>query len=291
MRTLIGDLRYAFRTLRNSPGFTLVAMLSLALGIGANTAMFSFVDAILFRPLPVHSAGSIVALHSTTPDAQRDGVSYPASTDLRDQTQTLQSVVSFNFLLGGISATREALPQMTVGYMVSGNFFSDLGIDVPIGRGFRPEEDRLGGNDLVTVISHSLWERNFNSDPNVVGRTLRLNGAEFTVIGVASQNFSGPEAYVTPDFYVPVNSYHQAAPMVTQQDFLTSRKLKPLTVLARLKPGVNIKTAQAELTIMAHALAAQYPDTNRERTFTILSYFDDRFEGDKIDAILSITLL
>lgn len=288
---LFGDLRYAFRTLRKSPGFTLIAMLSLALGIGANTAMFSFVDALVFRPLPVKNSGSIVALHSTAPGAQRDGVSYPDYADLRDQARTLQSVVSFDFLPAGISASREALPQMTVGYLVSGNFFSGLGIEIPIGRGFRAEEDRRGSKDLVTVISHSLWERYFTLDPNVAGRTLRVNGAEFTVIGVTAPEFTGPEAYVQPDFYVPLNSYRQSAPMVTEGDFLTSRKLKPLNLFARLKPGVSIKTAQAELTTIAHALAAQYPDTNRERTFTVWTYLDDRFEQDKTDAILSITLM
>ena len=288
---LIGDLRYAFRTLWKSPGFTLIAILSIALGIGANTAMFSFVDAILFRPLPVRNAGSIVALHATAPGSPLDNVSYPDYIDLRDKTTTLEDAASYRVLEAGISPSREALPQMTVGYLVSGNFFSGLGIEIPLGRGFRPEEDRPGSKNQVTVISHSLWERYFNSDPNVIGRTLRLNGAEFTIIGVASQDFSGPEPYVQPDFYAPTNSYHAAAPMVKAEDFLTSRKLKPLNLLARLKPGVSLKSAQAELTTIARALAVQYPDTNRERTFTILTYFDDRFEQDKVDAILSMTLM
>ncbi len=291
MRTLFGDLRYALRTLRKSPGFALVAILSIALGVGANTAMFSFVDAVLFRPLPVHNAGAIVALHSTAPGAPLDNVSYPDYIDLRDRTTQLQSVAAYQGLTAGISASREALPQMTLGYLVTGNFFSGLGIDVPIGRGFRAEEDRQGAQNQVTVISHSLFERYFNSDPNVVGRTLRVNGAEFTVIGVTASDFSGPEAYVQADFYVPTNSYHAAAPMATGEDPLISRKTKPLSLLARLKPGATIKSAQAELTTIARALQAQYPDTNRDRTFTILSYFDDRFEQDKVDAILSLTLL
>src|SRR5580658_6794545 len=136
MRTLFGDLRYAFRTLRKSPGFTLIAMLSIALGVGANTAMFSFVDAMVFRPLPVKSPGSIVALHVTAPGTALGNVSYPDYADLRDQAKTLQSVVSFTTFMAGISASREALPQMNLGYLVSGNFFSDLGVEVPIGRGF-----------------------------------------------------------------------------------------------------------------------------------------------------------
>ncbi len=288
---LLGDLRYAFRTLRKSPGFTLIAMLSLALGIGANTAMFSYVDSVLLRPLPVRDSGAIVALHATAPGAPLSNVSYPDYTDIRDQTKTLQTVVAYSELPVGVSASRDALPQMTMGYLVSGNFFSGLGIDIPLGRGFRADEDSPGGKELVTVISHSLWERYFNSDPNVAGRKMRVNGAEFTVIGVVAKEFSGPEAVLQGDVYVPLNSYRQSAPMVTEADLLTSRKLKPLNLLARVKRGVNIKTAQAELTTMANALAARYPDTNRARTFTVLSYFDDRFENDKVDAILSVTLL
>jgi macrolide transport system ATP-binding/permease protein len=286
-----GELRYAVRTLRKSPGFTFIAVLSLACGIGANTAMFSFVDALLLRPLPVKNSGSIVVVHTTAPGTALGSVSYPDFADLRDKATTLQSVVSFDLFRAGISTSREALPQMSAGYLVSGDFFSGLGIEVPLGRGFRPEEDRPGSQGQVTVISHSLWERYFNSDKDIVGRTLRVNGAEFTVIGVAAAEFSGPEAYVMPDFYVPTNSYRQAAPMVTEPDLLTSRKLKPLHLLARLKPGASIKTAQAELTTIGHALAAQYPDSNRERTFTVLTFLDDRFEADKVDGILNITLM
>ncbi len=266
-------------------------MLSLALGIGANTAMFSFVDAVLFRPLPVKDSGSIVALHATEPGSPLGAVSYPDYVDLRDKATTIQCLASWDFLSAGISAGRDSLPQMTVGYLVSGNFFSGLGIDVPVGRGFLPEEDRSGSKDQVVVISHSLWERYFNSDLKAVGRTLRVNGTEFTIIGVTGKEFSGPESFVTPDFYVPTNSYHAAAPMAKGEDLLTSRKMKPLNIFAKLKPGVSIKSAQAELTTIAHALTAQYPDTNRERTFTVLSYFDDRFDRDKVDAILSLTLM
>jgi predicted permease len=292
MRTLLGDLRYAFRTLRKSPGFTFIAVLSLALGIGANTAIFSFVDAVALRPLPVKDSGSIVAVHATTPGTRLGNLSYPDYADLRDRTHTLQSVVSFTSFPAGVSASRDDLPQMSLSYMVSGNFFSGLGIDIPIGRSFRDDEDAEQGKDqLVTVVSHSFWERHFNSDPKAVGRTLHINGREFTVIGVVSPDFSGPEPVVIPDVYVPLHSYRQAAPMVTATDFLTSRKLKPLNVFARLKPGVSLKTSQAELATIATALAAQYPETNRERSVTVLTYRQDRFEQDTVDAILSATLL
>jgi predicted permease len=266
-------------------------MLSLALGIGANTAMFSFVDAVVFRPLPVKDSGSIVALHATEPGVPLGSVSYPDYVDLRDKTTAFQSVASWDFFSAGISAGRDSLPQMTVGYLVSGNFFSGLGIDVPVGRGFLPEEDRSGSKDQVVVISHSLWERYFNSDPKVTGQTLRINGTEFTIIGVTGKDFSGPESFVLPDFYLPTNSYHAAAPMAKGEDLLTSRKMKTLNIFAKLKPGMSIKKAQAELATIGRALTAQYPDTNRERTFTVLSYVDDRFQRDTVDAILCLTLM
>jgi predicted permease len=292
MRTLIGDLRYAFRTLRKTPGFTLIAILSIALGIGANMAIFSFVDAVELRPLPVKDSSAIIAVHSTAPGARLDGVSYPDYADLRDRTSTINSLVGFSTFPASISESREALPQMTLSYMVTGNFFSGLGIPVPIGRGFRPDEDRPQSKDnRVTVISHSFWEHHFNSDPNVVGRTVRLNGAEFTVIGVVSKDFPGPESAVVAGLYVPINSFHQAAPMVKNDDFLTSRKLKPVNLFGRLKPGVSIKTVQAELNGIAHTLAAEYPDSNRERIFTVLTYRQDRYEQDSVDAILGATLM
>lgn len=292
MRALIGDFRFAFRTLRKSPGFTFIAVLSLALGIGANTAIFSFVDAVALRPLPVRSSGSIVAVHATMPGIRLGHLSYPDYADIRDRTRTLESVVSFTSFPAGVSAGRDDLPQMSLSYMVSGNFFSGLGIDIPLGRGFRDDEDREQSKDqLVCLVSHTFWERHFNSDPKAVGRTVYINGREFTVIGVVSPDFSGPEAVVMPDVYVPLHAFRNAAPMVTEAEFLTSRKLRPLNVFARLKPGVSDKTAQAELATIASALAARYPDTNRERSVTVLSYRQDRYEQDSVDAILSATLM
>ena len=192
MRNLLGDLRFASRTLAKSPGFAVIAILSIGLGIGANTAMFSYVDGLLLRPLPVKNAGAVISLRATSPGEPLGNVSYPDYADLRDRAKTMENIVSFSMFPAGIAPTREALPHMTVGYLVSGNFFSGLGIEPAAGRTFRPDEDRLGA-PLVAVIGHGFWERDFNSDPNVAGRTLRLNNAEFTIIGVAPAEFTGPE--------------------------------------------------------------------------------------------------
>ncbi len=186
------DFRYALRSLVKSPGFTLISILSLALGIGANAAMFSYVDALILRPLPVPESGRVVQVDSTAPGTRLGNLSYPDYVDLRDQTRTLQSLVCYEVIPMGLGSSRDAVQQMTLGMITSGNFFFGLGIDIPLGRGFRPEEDQTPGRDLVAVISHSRWEREYGSDPGVIGRKLRINGSDFTIIGVATRGFHGP---------------------------------------------------------------------------------------------------
>lgn len=284
------DLRYALRSLLKSPGFTFIAILSLALGIGANGAMFSYVDALILRPLPVPEPGRVVEVDSTAPGTRLGRMSYPDYVDLRDQTRTLQSLVCYNVIPMGMGASKDAVSQMMLGIIASGNFFSGLGIEMPLGRGFLPEEDQTPGRDLVAVISHSLWEREYASDPGAIGRKIRINGTDFTIVGVAPAGFTGPEAFIHPEIYVPMNSYPQAMPNQNNR-FLTARDQRSLTLFGLLKPGVSISEAHAELNTISHRLAAQYPATDRDRTVTVLSYIRARFENDTIDAILALMLL
>jgi predicted permease len=286
---LIADLRYSFRTLAKSPGFAAIAILSLALGVGANTAMFSYVDALLLRPLPVPSPGRIVDVSSTSPSARVGFMSYPDYADLRDHTQTLESLVCYSMKPVGISAKPDAVPKVTLGVMTSWNFFSGLGIQLPIGRSFRPDEDQTPGRDLVVVLSHMLWENEYASDPNVTGRKLRINGSDFTIIGVAPADFSGPEQYVLPQLYVPMNTFPQTIPGA-KPDFLTDRSTRLLTVYGRLKPGVPVSAAHAEFKTMAARLAAQYPDSNREYSAVLSSYQDARFQRNSIDATFAFIM-
>jgi predicted permease len=287
---LIADLRYACRTILHHPGFALIAILSIALGVGLNSAMFSFVDAMLLRPLPVPDTSSIIAVASTAPGTRVGQMSYPDYQDLRDQTQSLSALTCYQFTPMGVSTTRDEVAEMNLGVIASGNFFSGLGIELPLGRAFRPEEDSTPGRNLVVVISHSLWERRFASDPNAVGRKLRINGAEFTLIGVAPAGFTGPEAYLMPDVYVPLNSYPQAIPN-SKPDFLTARGNRDFTLFGRLKPQVSQAQAQAELAILAERLAAQYPETNRGRSVAVLNYRQFRFENNSTDSILALMLM
>jgi predicted permease len=287
---LLADLRFAVRTLVQSPSFALIAIVSLALGIGVNTAMFSYVDAVLLRPLPVPDSGRIVKVDSTSPDSRLGRVAYADYVDLRDRTKTLQSLTCYSFLLAGISTQPNQVPRYGLDAAVSGNFFSGLGIEPVLGRGFRAEEDTVAGRDLVAVISYRIWDRDYARDPSVLGRKIRVNGADFTVVGVAPEKFKAPEAFVIPDIYIPMHAYQQAVPG-TDADYLTTRKNRNAVLLGRLNPGVGVAEAQSELRTIARDLAAQYPATNRDRTVTVLGYLRARFEDNPTDSTLSITLL
>jgi macrolide transport system ATP-binding/permease protein len=287
---LPAHLRFAFRTLAKSPSFTIIAIASLALGIGANTAMFSYVDAVLLRPLPVPDSGRVVEVDSTAPDARLGRLAYPDYVELRDRAKTLQALACYDFFFAGIATQPNQVPRYSLNAAVSGNFFSGLRIQPALGRGFRADEDTVEGRDPVAVISYAMWEREFARDRSALGRKIRVNGAEFTVVGVAPRNFTGPQAFVNPDIYIPMHGRQQAVPGAGA-DYLTSRKNRNAALLGRLAPGASIAEAQSELRNIASGLAAQYPETNRDRTVTVLDYVRARFENNPVDATLSLTLL
>src|SRR5262249_32685730 len=186
--------------------------------------------------------------------------------------------------------SREAVPKVTLGVIASGNFFTGLGINIPVGRAFRPEEDQVPGRDRVTVVSYSMWEQEFHSDPAIIGRKIRVNGTEFAVVGVAPKRFTGPEAFILPQLYIPLNAFPQAIPGGAN-DYLTSRGNRRLTVFGVLKPGTNVAEARTELNTIASRLAQQYPATNRDRSVILAKYLDARFERNSIDATFSFMLL
>jgi len=284
------NFRFAVRTLAKSPSFALIAIVSLALGIGANTAMFSYVDAVLLRPLPVPDSGRIVEVDSTSPDTRLGRLSYADYVDLRDRTKTLQALACYDFFFAGIAAQVNQVPKYSLDAGVSGNFFSGLRIQPVLGRGFRTDEDTVAGRDLVAVISYHMWDRDFARDRSVLGRRIRVNGSGFTIVGVAPENFTGPQAFVNPDIYIPMHAYQQAVPGASA-DYLTSRKNRSAVLLGRLTAGASAAEAQSELRIVARGLAAQYPEANRDRTVTVLDYVRARFENSPTDAGLALTLL
>ena len=270
MRTLWQDLRYAARMLRKRPGFTAVAVLTLALGIGVNTALFTVFDAFALRPLPLKNPESLVNVYGRDAEGRRLNLfSYQDYLDYRDRTNSFAGLAAMNKLavpLGEAapSDSDEAVLARDAEYvplqLVSGNYFDVLGAEMSQGRGFSPEEDRAPGTHPVIVISQHFWERHFNSDPQAVGRTVRLQGQTFTVVGVTQRGFVGtlPDA---PAGWVPLMMRDQLirAGAWNHKRWLTDRGADSFSIIGRLKPGVSTEQAEAEMEVVARQLAAAYP--------------------------------
>lgn len=275
------DLRYGRRMLAKNPGFTLVAVLSLGIGIGANSAMFSLADALLLRPLPVPRPGEVltVASHSTNPSFVLDRLgwlSYRDYLDYRANSKSFNGLVAFHLDTFGFSPTADALPHMRMGMLVTGDFFRVMGVEPELGRSFRPDEDQVEGRDAVVVLGHDFWEKEFQADPSVIGRKVRLNGTDFTVIGVAPAPFTGMDTIVRPSFFVPAMMW-QRITSSSGANMLEGRDQRVFTVKGRLKPGVTMVLAQAELGVIAKSLERAYPATNRNQTVVLRTELEARF--------------
>ncbi|MBI1950288.1 MAG: ABC transporter permease, partial [Acidobacteria bacterium] len=249
MDTLLQDLRYGLRTLVKNMGFAAVAVLALALGIGANTAIFSVVDAVLLRPLPFGDPDRLMLVLSSNPG--KGFPKFPASPpdfiDWREQSQAFEGMAAVDGAPYNLSEGAE--PERLRGSRVSSAFHGLMGIQPVLGRGFRTEEDRDGA-DPVVLIGFGLWTRRFGSDPGIVGRPLTLNGRKRTVIGVLPEGFTFP------------NRSEVWTPMAFDQDELASRGSHYLNVIGRLKPGVTLESARSEMNTIADRLRRQYPDSN-----------------------------
>ncbi len=286
---MLQDLRFGIRTLRNHLGFTLVAMISLALGIGATAAMFSMADALLLRPLQVRHPSEVVTIHTTTPSNPYGGVSYRDYLDLRDNNKTFAGLVGYELNPFAISTHPGASAQLKYGFFVTGNFFQALGVQPALGRAIRPDEDQVPGRDAVVVLSNLLWQQQFAADPSVIGRTIKLNGIDFTVVGVAPENFTGMDQYVRPALYVPQMMRLRLAGSLDNA-VLEHRDWRSLTVKGRLLPGVTIAQAQAELAAIAKRLERAYPDTNHSTSLAVQTELETRIQMSPPDAQL-VTML
>ena len=277
----LDDVRYAIRSLRRTPGLTAFVVVTLALGIGMTATPFSMLDALVFRPYPVPHPGDVVTLVSTSHDNAFDQFSYREYLDLRDKTKSYDGVIANAPLATvGFSAEAGATPQVRGGLLVSGNYFRVLGVEPPLGRGFRQDEDEAPGRDAVVVLAADFWKREFASDPSVVGRTIRLNGKDFTVIGVAPETFTGLYIFDRPDFYMPL----AMAPVFStgaQKDFFVDRDDRGLTVRARLQPGTTLRQARNELAVLARDLEREYPKLNRDRGAAVRTMFEMRTRDDE----------
>ena len=256
MNGLLHDLRYAMRQLRKSPGFTAVVVVTLALGIGANTAVFSVIDAVMLRPLPYYQAERLVSAESFYSRASGYGaLSYPDFLDWRSQNHTLSHLVSYHDM--GYTLTGLDRPIHIAGQAVSWDLLPALGVSPELGRGFLPEEEK-SGTQLV-LISHALWATQFASDKNILGRQLKFNGKLFTVVGVMPPSFRFPLDQHQTDFWTTIAVDDDPT---DPQSSMTSRGSHFLSVIGRMKPDVTVAQVDQDLKAIAANLTKQYPDTN-----------------------------
>ena len=257
MATFLQDIRYAFRTLGKSPGFTAIVVLTLALGIGANTAIFSLVNAVLLAPLPYKQPDKLVMVWST--NVAKGYKNFPVSGGQYAEWK------SGNSVFDGMAASSDDLytltgagePQVVIGYQFSADYFRLLGTRPALGRTFLDEEDRPGGPDVV-VLSDAIWRRTFAADPAIVGKSITLTGKPFMVVGVMPSSFKYPSLV------------ELWTPLALPASFLTNYDDTPLRVLARLKPGVTLKQAQAQMDSIEQRLAREHPQTDSGNSTTVI---------------------
>jgi putative ABC transport system permease protein len=256
MKNVLQDLRYGARMLMKNPGFTLIAVLTLALGVGANTAIFSVVHALLLRPLPYHEPDRLVQLTNKTSRARRSGISYPNYGDWRDRAQSFEGMAAArgdSFNLTGVDK-----PVRLDGRMVNWNFFRLLGAQPQLGRTFVAEDDRYGAARTV-IISHGMWQERFGGETSVIGRKLRLSGELYEVIGVLAPGFE----YLAPvDLYTPIEL--ELKPRTGMTDRGTS--MGGMHAIARLKPGVSLAQANSEMAALAAQVEREHPAINAGRS-------------------------
>jgi predicted permease len=295
--SLVQDFRFAIRSLRRTSGLTVFVVITLALGIGMTSATFSMVDALIFRPYPVPHPSNVVTLVGTTHDSSYENFSYREYLDIRDNTKNYDGVIAYAGMQAvGFSAEPGITPRIKGGVMVSGNFFRVLGVEPRLGRGFRAEEDQVPGRDAVVVLGPDFWRHEFASDPGVVGKTIRLNGTAFTVIGVAPDSFPGLQVFEDPDLYVPL----AMAPVFSTnlgKNFFEDRDDRELTAKARLKTGTSLQDARSELAVLGKGFERDYPNVTRSRGAAVYTQFqtrtieDDNWKFGVVFVILALAVL
>jgi putative ABC transport system permease protein len=260
---MMADLRYALRGLARAPGFALAVVLTLALGIGANSAIFSIVHGVLLRPLPYAAPERLVRIFGRYPQFGRTGTSLPDFQDWRAGTHVFADMAARH--AGAFILTGEGEPERVSGDRVTANFFPVLGVRPMLGRGFLPEEEKMGGDDDVVVLSHGYWQRRFGGDPRIVGRQIQLGGRPWTIVGVAPKEFRFGR---TVDLWAPMRA-----------DTTRPRRAEYLDVFARLKPGVTVEQANDDLAAVVRRLAEQYPATNGKITSEVAGLQEDLVSG------------
>jgi putative ABC transport system permease protein len=275
MRSLPHDLRFALRMLVKTPGVTAIALLSLALGIGANTTIFTVINAVFLSPLPVRDPEQIVGIYSTSArDATAGGrfngflpFSYPNYKDLRDRNRVFSGLLAYTFSQLNLSGRGD--PEQVNAILASGNYFDVLGVQPALGRGFLPEEDS-GQGSRVAVIGYGLWQRRFGADRSVLGQTITLSGRPFTVIGVAPPGFHGTNLGFANDVWVPITLFPELMPPGMRELF-EHRGVRAFLVLGRLASGVSFRQTADQVAAIGEQLRQEYPEMNKDRGATVVS--------------------
>lgn len=286
---MLQEIRHALRLLARNPGFTTIAALSLALGIGANSAIFSLADALLLRPLAVLEPSRVVTVTTDPQDGTGGigGVSFPDYRDFREKVRSFEGIAAFDYGRFGFAKSAVETPQMRFAALVTDNYFNVLGVAPVLGRAFAGDEGQVPGRDAVAILSHDFWQNEFSSDTNIIGRIVRINAINFVVIGVAPKDFHGTDEYVRPYFYVPLSMQQrlQALP----KDPLADRSNHSLGVKARLKPSATLEGAQAELTGLWKGI--QHSEADGRRLPHVRTELQARIQDAPDDAFLVALLM
>jgi predicted permease len=292
--TLLKDIRYALRWMARSPGFSAVAILSLGLGVGVNTAMFSLVDSLLFRPLPVSAPDTLVDIFTTGGDGDEFATSsYQDFLDLKSQNTVFTDMIGYSPMMAPLSLGDRS--RIALGQVVTSNHFSMLGVQPFVGRLLVPSDDEPG-SPRVVVLSHRMWQREFGSDPDMAGKTLTLRGLPYTIAGVAPASFTGVVPLLTPELWLPIQYVEEVEPAGINDNVpspvgktrLERRGFRWMFVKGRLKPGVTAEQANANVGLIGRQLEAANVPTNKDRRIAAVPTSDVRLLVPQAGGILSI---
>jgi predicted permease len=279
---MLKDILYAVRALRHKPGFAVTAIVSIALAIGANSAIFSLQEALLLRPLSIEKPSEVMSITSRTQNGAVEAFTYPDFVELRDKNRTFEALLGYQVIGTNVARDEKSQPEFRMGFLVSGNFFDVTGVKPALGRGFRPDEDEVPGRDAVVVLAYDFWKEVLGGQPSIVGSHIRLGSGtavDFTIIGVAPESFRGMDRFLRPSFYVP----NMMAPAVLGiPDVLTDRRYtggrNDVSIKGRLKPGVSIEAADADIAAIAQSLESSFPNTNSGRKAAVRTEIQTRID-------------
>ncbi len=293
---IVGDARYGMRSLGRSPGFAAIAVVSLALGIGANTAIFSIVNSLLLRPRPVANPDELVELYVGDPNHPYETCSYPSYTELRDVNGVFTGLAAYS--IRQFTLTDERHTEQVWGEAVSGNYFDVLGLSTANGRMLAPDDDRQSNGDPVAVISDGLWRRRYNADPNLIGRTIAINGHALTVVGIAAPQYTGMLRGLASEVWIPLNVMPVVEP---SRPRILTRDSRWLMLVGRLKSEVTIDRVRARFSLLSREMQQRHaeewrwlrPETGtvRELFVSVLRERDTRVHPDVRDAAYAVVAL